>query len=456
MIWQSQVNHYFEHGGRFFCHWLVQFFCALAGKGWFAAVNALVWMACPPLLLRLSGSVSPWRDVTGMWWASLLTFLILNPLPYQPPVQINYLWMGMMVLGWILLFLSERKRGLPALLLIAIFSVLAGGSNESFSVPVCVAVAAYAVTRKFRLTREQWIAAIFFGAGTIALVAAPGNFRRMEMNPDAGWSLLHTLENMIPSLLLPAVFLLILTLCRNNRRVMVDIAGGRLGVLLLAVAVIVNYVMSAWFGFNSGVRMTCCGGLALAVLTIPPAKWWTGKHRHGLPVLIAVTLLLVGTLSWLRHDEISLHNRKYSLLQTRYHESADGIAVLPDDLFLYDSRDARLMRAPWEQVERNSYPSKPELRIWPESMTRLPLDKDTNMAVEFAPQAWILIRSTRRPATFLIGKRLLPGILDREAGVREADFSYASDIYTDSTSLWRAAVYINERPWLESYIRIEE
>lgn len=44
-IWESQINHYSNSNGRFVAHFIVQIFCGLLSKPWFAVINAFAWMA---------------------------------------------------------------------------------------------------------------------------------------------------------------------------------------------------------------------------------------------------------------------------------------------------------------------------------------------------------------------------------------------------------------------------
>jgi len=456
MILVSQANHYMEHGGRFFCHFLVQLFCGLLGKGWFATFNAIVWMCLPPLLLMISGSARPFADAKGMWRASLLVFLCFFTLPMQPPVQINYAWMGLMAMLWIYLFFNKEDRSNRQLLLLAIFSLLAGSGNESFSVPICVAIAVYSLSHKLRMSRTRWVLAVAFIIGAVITVIAPGNFRRLDAGGGESWSALRTLENSLEAWLLPALALIAATVTRHPRKAMCGVSGGGSGATFLGVTSAVNLLMCIALGFGSGMRMASCMSLTLAVLILAMLRSDPlGRFRRGgIAATAIITVTMVSLLTWMRYDAITLHNAKYSEIARLYHVSQDGRITLPDHLYVYDSRDARLMRMPWVQRERNIDPAKPDLRILPDAMRRLPLDRDTNMAVEFAPGAWVMLQSASHPARFMIRKTLLPRVLDKPVGKREADFSSSSDIFVDSTKYWRAAVYVNPRPYLKAEIEI--
>lgn len=109
-------------------------------------------------------------------------------------------------------------------------------------------------------------------------------------------------------------------------------------------------------------------------------------------------------------------------------------------------------RTPWVQVERCADPSKPWLRIYPESLTRINLQKDTNMCVPFMEQGWILVQSKSHPVDFMIEKVAFPRIFNKKMPSRKADFSPASDIAVDSTDVVKVAVYINERQYIHSSI----
>lgn len=90
-------------------------------------------------------------------------------------------------------------------------------------------------------------------------------------------------------------------------------------------------------------------------------------------------------------------------------------------------------------------------------MKKLDLGKDSNAILKIGDQAWILIQSKSKPADFIIEKTLLPGLINRNLQPRKIKWdSKMSDIVFDSCNLWKAAIYVNDRPYILSDVKIKE
>ena len=53
---RTQINHYSNSNGRFVAHFIVQIFCGLLSKPWFAVINAFAWMALVFCITRFSNN----------------------------------------------------------------------------------------------------------------------------------------------------------------------------------------------------------------------------------------------------------------------------------------------------------------------------------------------------------------------------------------------------------------
>lgn len=446
-IWESQVNHWLFTNGRFVCHYLVQVFCQLLPRGWYDILNGLVWIWLTFATARLAG-VTPRRPermpaVAALVW--LTGFLI----PYDPAFQINYVWSAAANASLLLVFFSRKRLSPLPLILSAALGFIAGEWNESFSIPVATAILIHVCRRRFRITPVQWASGLAYGIGTLVLCLAPGNFLRLQIVGSGGGSILTGVEQMLPMLLFPAAYLCLKPWSRRSRE---KAASRGFPVLFFLIIAITGYVLGTALKFSSGIRMTVCPTLALVILMVRTAHF---PRRAGFIITVLLCVAAVAAIPF-RYSQVKLLNEKYTLLRERYHESADGRIVLPDRLYAPDYRNAGLYRMPWIQVERSVDPSKPELRIYPESLTRIDLQKDTNMCMPFMKQGWIMIQSKSRPAEFTIEKVMLPGILNKRMADRKVDFSPESDIAVDSTDAVRVTVYINERPYIHSSISINK
>lgn len=81
-------------------------------------------------------------------------------------------------------FFSDWKFSTVSLICAGLFSFLCGESNESFAIPMAMAASAYAFIQHFRLTRMQWVCSVLLAAGLIVLIAAPGNWLRLNSIPQ--------------------------------------------------------------------------------------------------------------------------------------------------------------------------------------------------------------------------------------------------------------------------------
>lgn len=138
-IWESQINHYSNSNGRFVAHFIVQIFCGLLSKPWFAVINAFAWMALVFCITRFSNNAKDFRTSS---LAAILAILLFFTLPFTPPFQINYVWTACALLIWLRCFFSQKKETSVGLVLLMIFSFLTGEMHEGFSIPAggCSAV----------------------------------------------------------------------------------------------------------------------------------------------------------------------------------------------------------------------------------------------------------------------------------------------------------------------------
>lgn len=451
-IWFSMCNHWHNSTGRFFAHFIVQLFCAFIGKTGFAICNSIVWGGYVLMLLKLANVRK--AGFTLMSFASLLTFLLFFPIndfaeqsfPFEPPHQINYVWMGLLNMGWIYFFLKNcnKKFRVWGLGLLILFSFLGGQANESFSVPIGGAILIYAVARRFKMSLCQYLMAISYGIGAIFVIFAPGNFHRL--GEGGAFSALHVMERLLPSLLIPVIWFVTYLYTGNKE------GNAKFSIIynspFLISVILINYVFSISLGMGSGSRMLTCANSFVLVFAL------LNLRKIGEKAWIAfLSIGLLFVTGMIRYHSITVLNNKNRMIERLYHESEDGIVVLPDGIFLKQAREFIVRPHPYMMQERAVDPYKPNIAIRPESMTHMDLDMDTNRLVRLSDQAWLMIQSRKRPADFVIEKTILPGMLDRKMTPRPMDWNDHYSVF-DSTDLWRTALYINERPFLHSDVKM--
>lgn len=203
---------------------------------------------------------------------------------------------------------------------------------------------------------------------------------------------------------------------------------------------------------GSGTRILTCANSFLIILIIRHLGY---NFKSNWISIICIALIVL--LSMLRLNAILEINAKNMTIEKMYHQSEDGIVVIPDEMFLYNANKFIVRPHPYMMIERADNPSKPNIHIRPQSMSKLNLDKDTNIIIQLDSQAWLMIQSRLNPAKFVVKKTFMPGLINRRMSDRVIDWSQkASDIVFDSTALWKAAIYINPRNYIDSHVSIEK
>lgn len=450
-IWQSMCNHYMHSTGRFFSHGIAQFFCAFAGKTWFSIFNALAWGCMIIVLIRLSKA-----NVHSLYttlFASALMFILYfsyggseHSFPFEPPHQIDYVWMNVINGLWIILFFSRKTFSKFQIMLSVPYSFICGQSNESFSIPIAGALVIFAVAKKLKLSHRQWIMAIFYAIGALIVILAPGNFSRLNTTSGA-WSPIHILELLMPAMIIPLILVCICIAKRHNSKFICDHFC-----IFAFSAILINYALGVFVGMGSGTRIVTCANSLIIVYILKLTK---NNKLNVINAFVLCSVLI--TIPIYRYNSITKLNIKNILIEHLYHISNNGVIEIPDKMFLYKSRDFIVRPHSYMMKERENNPTKPNIIIRPHSMKNIDLSKDTNALLKIDNQAWILIQSKSKPANFIVDKTLLPNLLNKKLQSRTINWeSKMSDIVFDSCNLWKAALYINERPYIISNVKIEE
>jgi len=172
----SQLIHYVEMNGRFIAHLGVQIAIALFGQTMFSLLNVLFYWTLIVLLLKvLEISYSDHVKVI------LLSLLILFGFQtkYVPTCQIGYVWMFVVVTGYILLFfVNQKKFSRWHSLWLLPFSIIAGWTQEAIVIGLSMSLIVYVLANWKHVTFNQWVMFISFGVGAILLCFSPGTLSR--------------------------------------------------------------------------------------------------------------------------------------------------------------------------------------------------------------------------------------------------------------------------------------
>lgn len=447
-IWKSQCLHYLYMNGRFFVHFIVQLFCGLLGKWWFALADGIVWGLLPAAMLKTAGCKITFRTSSE---AVTLALLLMFELRADPPFQINYVWMSLMMMGFMLIFFRRgtRMQGWYWYVLSAIYCFLFGEGNEGFSIPLGGALIAYAAVRKFRLSSWQWTAAIALGIGALVGVAAPGNWARIGIVSALAGGL-NRIEGIIPGLILPALY--IVTLISTRRRRGGGFAGGER--VFLWTAVLLCYVLCAVFKASSGARMLIGGNLLIAVLLLNRIR--DIRLSGALCAVCAAACAAIYGL-WMSADREM--NKIAREMYAGYVASSDGTVYVDDAAFAkfadqyFKTRDSYRLQTAWR------YPGRPALRLRPESLRKYGEATDTNAVIPLGNGVWVMLCSESNPAEFVVRKHVLPGIIDRPMADRvlvlEGNGS-DEDVVFDTIGRSKVGLYVNVRPYLGAEVEKAE
>lgn len=278
-IIESQIWHFRNWGGRCMTHGILQL-TLMSGEFMadmlnMAAFLLLGWMIC---------AAAEWKKPFAFLLSSSL-IVALNPNArmsmFWQSGTVNYVYSAVWILAFILPYLRQVKmpeaNRMPlADLWILPLGLMAGWSNENMG-PACLCVAAGAGVYRAKCQKQKLPAWMISGtvsclAGSILVVAAPGNFVRVdalekkafgEVLYDRFCSMLHAGgEFLFPAAVLVTAVLLLWTVClkeklRPDQWMLAALAVLSYGAMVLSP----HYPDRAVFG-----TMTICIVLSLSVL----------------------------------------------------------------------------------------------------------------------------------------------------------------------------------------------
>lgn len=465
-IWLSQINHWHTTNGRFACHFIVQIFCGLLPQWIWAVINGLVNGFFVLVLSRFSlkdGGLFSLKDVerlsgyswgTRCWCLSFLFFLMMPPVEFSPTIQINYVWGLLLEIIFLRSFIrdnSDSRSNLLKWLGWCVLAFIAGEWNEAYSIPVGFAMMALLLFRKGRFSLWRWIGAIAYGIGGILLCCAPGNFIRLEdINGYETqtflavrsflWALWPLLVGFVAGWLLFGVK----TVIRSCRSILDNDLR-----FVLTFIIIGGYILGFVLHFSSGNRVVA--GVILSLLIILSTGMTLVRRRSwiGVITIIAVGLFALGIWT----VDIRRADKRYEIYDTMYRASSDGRVYLPADLLVQRWRETRFMSFYFMLGYKPENPTAPNPKFLPEVAKDIRRDSDYNEIIPLGNRSWLLVRSEKHPARFLLKRRLgIPGTpLTVPISDRKLDFESAhADIPVDTLPHVRLGLYVNERPYVDA------
>lgn len=440
-VFTSVAAHWMVWNGRAFCNVFVMIFCGLLPKWMFVVCNGLVWLAFLSLVSRLCGfSLSDSRPTSVL---CLVCFFIFVSLPLDPAFLVNYLWMGCITVGWLLLFFGINRFRSPWMIAAAfIFSLLAGNSQESFSIPLGLGLLVWLVrNRRGRASAPEWIMGIGFAMGAVFNILSPGNFVRLSSTMEDSLGLLDVFITNLPVFgsLLALTFLYLLM---NPRRIIAEVRRNDRRFFTIAL----------WSVLGGFLLCLALKGANMCRILIPVCIWLLAlflradvRMRRIWVAIAAFWLAFVATTLY-EARLFAANQNKINEIKELYHLSQNGKISLPDSLFSHDMGFNCYYFKGWEIDERRVDRSKPDLKIYPASLARITLRRDTNFMIPIGDQRWIVARSLSNPRFPEIRFVFLPGIADVRLKEKELDIAGMKHAIVDTVGGTVYGVYGNRFP----------
>ncbi|MDE6006130.1 MAG: hypothetical protein K2G67_01055 [Muribaculaceae bacterium] len=447
----SQINHYYIWNGRFIVHFIVQLFCGILGKILFSLCNAVMWVL---LIREMAKLISKGRiSVKSLAISTLMCILIFGGLTFTPPFAINYVWVAYVDLLWLRYFFTWRRRHAGRIFLLAILSLIAGQLHEGFSIPICGGVLIWLISKKFKISKTQWLMGILYGIGAIILIAAPGNFSRLNETEAGGTSMVHIAQQSYNCFIFPIVYLIIRAFTypsfRTDKSSHPKGKNETLPSIFLKSIIVISLCFCLVIG-NLG-RGLIVYNLGFAFLCLQ----YMNRHRFYNDLYIILTVFSLATIGW-NIFSTYMQNTKTRAIISEYEKSASGQVYLSDSLFIYNLLETCGRRNTYTNLVRSRQnPDKPFLRIYPESAKGIDIEKDTNAVIPIGDHSWLCIRSATHPAEFKVKKTLKIGPYTRELSPRKLEFDSSSEIFIDSTVHNSIVIYSNRHPQIRASVVIE-
>lgn len=218
MIPYSMWNHYLNWNGRFVAHTIVQYFMQFNTKVPFDICSSLVYVGLIMLINKFAIKLSGKKH--NPFILPLIFFFTWFFIPFfgQSVLwlsgSVNYLWMSVIYLGFLLYNLKDRQINATNLIVAAILGFLAGASNEN-SGPAAVLILLLFMLKRFvevhKLSLVSTVSVIFSGIGFITMMLSPGSQKRGAIVPRT-WANIQTNFQKINALSFPDMKWLYLSL----------------------------------------------------------------------------------------------------------------------------------------------------------------------------------------------------------------------------------------------------
>ena len=428
---------YLSINGRYVAHFFVILFCGILGKGCFAVCNALVWVVFVTLLMRVSDRRM--TDTPSLLACAAISLYLMLFIGNGPAIQINYIWMFSLTLGWILLFnrTKEGKYNPAIIVLLGIFSLIAGNGQEGLNIGICGALLVLLFVRRFRFSPAEWAMGICFAVGCLADCLSPGTLSRSGGSTGGSFAfrILQFVWVSRDLFSIPLLFLtIVIALSKGYNRQ--QFSKNRFFWWALIVCIIFLLAL----GNRSGNQYF---GMMLLTSILILRIWSSNLTRNILSGLILIFCLY--SLYCKYRSQVS-YDQYMTSVEQQYNASLDGTVFInaanPSSPNLFSDHNVCI-------VLRNG--QKKHIMVLPDEIKEIKSDSIVNSIKQYSPNRFMVIQSKIAPKQFNydLSFRFLNYI--RPISNDHIDFSnplYETDTYR--------ILMINGYPFLHHEITIDE
>lgn len=382
---EANNYNYLHVNGRYVAHFFVILFCGILGKTCFAVCNALVWIAFVALLMRVSDKRL--TDISSLLTCAAMSLYLMRFIGSGPAIQINYIWMFSLSLGWIVLFQRMKNtKSIAAIISLGIFSLIAGNGQEGVNIGICGALAVLLFAKRFRFSTVEWVMGICFVLGCAADCLSSGTLSRSgESNGGSlafrilqfGWVARDLFS--IPLLFL--AFVIAISKSYNKQQ----FSKNRFFWWALAVSIIFLFIL----GNRSGNQYF---GMMLLVSILVLRIWTPGMMRNILSSLIVLWCLYSLFGKYIGQNS----HREYMIsVEHQYKASPDGTIFIdaskPSSIYLFTDHRACLVL---------KHGQKKQLTALPSELKGIRNDSVINFVKQYSPNRFLVVQSKIKPKQF--------------------------------------------------------
>lgn len=335
-VFKSQYYHYLDVNGRFFSHFLLQFFLLL-GKNIFNIFNVIIFLGFGYFIHLYTKEKK--EDTFLIFLFIFISFWFLMPFFGQTILwttgAINYLWTSCFTIFFLLAFQQQEEnpsKNPLKIILLFFMSLCIGWMNESVTFGVSSALFFYWLFHIKSITRSQFLMLVGFGIGVLFIVFSPGTFNRVSNEVKVATSFKAKILDVIAIFyllkwhLLITLFLLIFLMLKKQ-----DVVALFKGKIIIILAVIFNAILVFLVG-NIEERMLFGNSAFLLVLNVSlfkKAMFLVADYKKYLISFVLLILLVYGFFISL--SDVKNYQIKHSFFENEIRRnSKNNIVYFPD------------------------------------------------------------------------------------------------------------------------------